>query len=86
MSRPGLPARPRAGGRDVLPTGRNLFTADPRTMPTPTAFDIGEAAAAEVLRALYAGPWRLAAFAGGRPLGLGLVAHRRRGDRAGAWR
>ena len=43
----GAPAR---GRTDVLPTGRNLFTADPRTMPTPTAFDIGEAAAAEVLR------------------------------------
>ena len=43
----GAPAR---GRKDVLPTGRNLFTADPRAMPTPTAFDIGEAAAAEVLR------------------------------------
>ena len=43
----GAPAR---GRIDVLPTGRNLFTADPRTMPTPTALDIGEAAAAEVLR------------------------------------
>jgi len=43
----GAPAR---GRKDVLPTGRNLFTADPRTMPTPTAFDIGGAAAAEVLR------------------------------------
>jgi cobaltochelatase CobN len=43
----GAPAR---GRTDVLPTGRNLFTADPRTMPTPTAFDIGEVAAGEVLR------------------------------------
>ena len=43
----GAPAR---GRRDVLPTGRNLFTADPRTMPTPTAFDIGELAASEVVR------------------------------------
>ncbi len=43
----GAPAR---GRTDVLPTGRNLFTADPRTMPTPTAFDIGQAAADEVLR------------------------------------
>ena len=43
----GAPAR---GRTDVLPTGRNLFTADPRTMPTPTAFDLGEAAADEVLR------------------------------------
>ena len=43
----GAPAR---GRTDVLPTGRNLFTADPRTMPTPTAFDLGRAAADEVMR------------------------------------
>ncbi|WP_245493119.1 cobaltochelatase subunit CobN, partial [Mesorhizobium sp. M6A.T.Cr.TU.014.01.1.1] len=43
----GAPAR---GRRDVLPTGRNLFTADPRTMPTPTSFDLGRAASDEVLR------------------------------------
>ena len=44
----GSPAR---GRRDVLPTGRNLFTADPRTLPTPTAMEIGGAAATEVVRA-----------------------------------
>ena len=44
----GSPAR---GCRDVLPTGRNLFTADPRTLPTPTAMQIGCAAATEVVRA-----------------------------------
>ncbi|MDX8454020.1 cobaltochelatase subunit CobN [Mesorhizobium sp. VK9D] len=43
----GAPARGRA---DVLPTGRNLFTSDPRTMPTPTAYDLGQAAAEEVVR------------------------------------
>jgi cobaltochelatase CobN len=43
----GAPAR---GRRDVLPTGRNLFTSDPRTMPTPTSFDLGKAASDEVLR------------------------------------
>lgn len=43
----GAPAR---GRSDVLPTGRNLFTSDPRTMPTPTAFDLGKAGAEEVLR------------------------------------
>ncbi len=42
----GAPAR---GRSDVLPTGRNLFTADPRTMPTPTAFDLGKAAADEIV-------------------------------------
>ena len=43
----GAPAR---GRTDVLPTGRNLYTADPRTMPTPTAIELGRAAADEVLR------------------------------------
>jgi cobaltochelatase CobN len=43
----GAPAR---GRTDVLPTGRNLFTTDPRGLPTPTAFDLGQAAANEVLR------------------------------------
>jgi cobaltochelatase CobN len=44
----GAPAR---GRTDVLPTGRNLFACDPRTLPTPTAWDLGRAAADEVLRA-----------------------------------
>ncbi len=43
----GAPAR---GRTDVLPTGRNLFTSDPRTLPTPTAFALGQAAADAVLR------------------------------------
>ncbi|MER9305027.1 cobaltochelatase subunit CobN [Mesorhizobium sp. M0496] len=43
----GAPAR---GRSDVLPTGRNLFTSDPRTMPTPTAYDLGRVAAEEVVR------------------------------------
>ena len=38
------------GRRDVLPTGRNLFTADPRTLPTPTAMELGDLAAREVVR------------------------------------
>jgi len=44
----GAPAR---GRRDVLPTGRNLFTADPRVLPTPTAMELGKIAADEVVRA-----------------------------------
>ncbi len=43
----GAPARGRA---DVLPTGRNLYTADPRMLPTPTAMDLGRLAADEVIR------------------------------------
>ncbi len=48
---PGPAGSPSRGRRDVLPTGRNLFTADPRTLPTPTAMELGRVAAAEVLRA-----------------------------------
>ena len=35
----------------MLPTGRNLFTADPRTLPTPTAMELGRLAADEIVRA-----------------------------------
>jgi cobaltochelatase CobN len=48
---PGPAGAPTRGRRDVLPTGRNLFTADPRTLPTPTAVDLGRLAADEVVRA-----------------------------------
>jgi cobaltochelatase CobN len=48
---PGPAGAPSRGRRDVLPTGRNLFTADPRTLPTPTAMDLGRLAADEVVRA-----------------------------------
>jgi cobaltochelatase CobN len=47
---PGAAGAPTRGRRDVLPTGRNLFTADPRTLPTPTAMDLGRLAADEILR------------------------------------
>ncbi len=43
----GAPAR---GRTDVLPTGRNLFTSDPRHLPTQTAWELGQLAANEVLR------------------------------------
>ena len=48
---PGPAGAPTRGRLDVLPTGRNLFTADPRTLPTPTAMDLGRLAAGEVVRA-----------------------------------
>jgi cobaltochelatase CobN len=47
---PGPAGAPGRGRRDVLPTGRNLFTADPRMLPTPTAIDLGQLAADEVIR------------------------------------
>jgi cobaltochelatase CobN len=48
---PGPAGSPARGRRDVLPTGRNLFTADPRLLPTPTAMELGALAADEVIRA-----------------------------------
>ncbi len=42
----GAPGR---GRMDVLPTGRNLFSVDPRAIPTRTAWDIGQRLAQEVL-------------------------------------
>jgi cobaltochelatase CobN len=47
---PGPAGSPARGRRDVLPTGRNLFTADPRMLPTATAMNLGRLAADEVLR------------------------------------
>jgi len=47
---PGPSGAPARGRTDVLPTGRNLLTADPRTLPTPTALALGAAAAEEVVR------------------------------------
>jgi cobaltochelatase CobN len=47
---PGPAGSPARGRRDVLPTGRNLFVADPRTLPTSTATELGRLAADEVIR------------------------------------
>jgi cobaltochelatase CobN len=47
---PGPAGAPTRGRRDVLPTGRNLFVADPRMLPTQTAMEFGQLAAAEVIR------------------------------------
>jgi cobaltochelatase CobN len=43
----GAPSRERL---DVLPTGRNLFSIDPRAVPTRTAYEIGLRAADAVLK------------------------------------
>jgi len=52
----GVPAR---GRLDVLPTGRNIYSIDPRSVPTRTAWELGQRLANEVL-ARYAqdrGEW-----------------------------
>ncbi|MEP9351816.1 cobaltochelatase subunit CobN [Xanthobacter sp. KR7-225] len=48
---PGPAGTPGRGRGDVLPTGRNLFTADPRTLPTQTACDLARLQAEEIVRA-----------------------------------
>ncbi|WP_417604518.1 cobaltochelatase subunit CobN [Primorskyibacter flagellatus] len=47
---PGPSGSPYRGRRDVLPTGRNLFTTDPRAVPTRAAFAQGVRLAEELIR------------------------------------
>jgi len=47
---PGPSGAPTRGRLDVLPSGRNLTTVDPRAIPTRTAAVIGARAASEVVR------------------------------------
>jgi cobaltochelatase CobN len=46
---PGPAGAPSRGRTDVLPTGRNLFSIDPRAVPTRTAWEIGRRTAEELL-------------------------------------
>ncbi|MGV8996134.1 MAG: cobaltochelatase subunit CobN [Parvibaculaceae bacterium] len=47
---PGPSGAPSRGRHDALPTGRNLFTVDPRAVPTRMAMTLGHAAASEFIR------------------------------------
>jgi cobaltochelatase CobN len=46
---PGPAGAPERGRGDVLPTGRNLFSIDPRAVPTRTAWEIGRRTADALL-------------------------------------
>lgn len=46
---PGPGGAPSRGRFDVLPTGRNLYGTDPRSVPTGTAYEIGKRAALEIV-------------------------------------
>ncbi len=46
---PGPAGAPSRGRSDVLPTGRNLYSVDPRSVPTPTAWTNGKRAAKSIL-------------------------------------
>ena len=82
---PGPAGAPTRGRPDVLPTGRNLVTFDPRAIPTRSAMALAERAAATLLarhrqeqgdwpRALVIDLWGSATMrTGGEDLGLALV-------------
>ncbi|WP_378952760.1 cobaltochelatase subunit CobN [Pelosinus sp. sgz500959] len=46
---PGPGGAPTSGGADILPTGRNFYSIDPRTLPTPAAWEIGKTMADQVI-------------------------------------
>jgi cobaltochelatase CobN len=46
---PGPAGAPSRGRSDVLPTGRNIYSIDPRAVPTPTAWEIGRRTAEAML-------------------------------------
>lgn len=46
---PGPAGAPTSGGADLLPTGRNFYSVDPRTLPTPVAWEIGKQMAEDVI-------------------------------------
>ena len=46
---PGPSGAPTRGNADILPTGRNFFSLDPRTLPTPAAWRVGVALAENLL-------------------------------------
>ena len=75
---PGPSGAPTRGRPDVLPTGRNFYSVDPRAVPTQTAWELGKKIGRAAHHALRPGPWRLADLV--RPHLLGHVqhAHRRR--------
>jgi cobaltochelatase CobN len=47
---PGPSGAPTRGRLDVLPTGRNFYSLDNRTLPTPTAWNLGQKSATELLK------------------------------------
>jgi cobaltochelatase CobN len=46
---PGPSGAPTRGRLDVLPTGRNFYSIDNRTVPTPTAWSLGQKSAEDLL-------------------------------------
>ena len=63
---PGPSGAPSSGGADLLPTGRNFYGVDPRTLPTPAAWEIGKQLADQVIE-------RFIAEEGHYPENIGIV-------------
>ena len=63
---PGPSGAPSSGGADLLPTGRNFYGVDPRTLPTPAAWEIGKTLADQVIT-------RFIAEEGRYPENIGIV-------------
>ncbi|MDY4921179.1 MAG: cobaltochelatase subunit CobN [Phascolarctobacterium sp.] len=63
---PGPSGAPSSGGADLLPTGRNFFGVDPRTLPTPAAWEIGKQLGDQVIE-------RFIAEEGHYPENIGIV-------------
>lgn len=57
---------PSSGGADLLPTGRNFYGVDPRTLPTPAAWEIGKELGDQVIE-------RFIAEEGHYPENIGIV-------------
>ncbi len=46
---PGPSGAPTRGMAHVLPTGRNFFAVDPRCLPSPSSWEVGQSLAREVV-------------------------------------
>ena len=73
---PGPSGAPTRGRIDVLPTGRNFYSVDNRTVPTPTAWELGRRSAELLVERPRSGPWELAQGHGF--VGLGHIKYENR--------
>ncbi len=63
---PGPSGSPTSGGADLLPSGRNFFGIDPRTLPTPAAYEMGRTLGDRVIE-------RFIAEEGHYPQNIGII-------------
>ena len=70
---PGPSGAPTRGSASILPTGRNFYSVDVKTIPSPAAWDVGRRLGDGLLAALLARGRGLSAI--GRHRGLGHRHH-----------